>query len=607
MRRKQSRSGGTKLPRRIVSFLSVIGIVRSSFLWERAHSNQAIREVLRSAAREDVIIRIQERYLDDGMRRLLEVVSDAVIGTWPTQILVSARLQATSRPTTVASSRTLLIYLCPSAETLDYGQLRVVLQETRLLSQPKQLPRLLLVCASKSATNSSSALQQLKYLWHLRLFNVVILEMSLPPRPSEPALVAAHVYDGFVQRYARLTASHDLVGVDWFPDKPRNMHGARLWVAFKATALYGSWKPIGARLEGLAEDFAEAMSRLVNATVLPSGNPSESDLLYDARLLLHSKGYSASYEHTVSVGHDEVCLLLPLLPQPRMLIDLTQVVMSLVIGFLIIAIVWSASVTLSVGDQLRAPLNIISQILCIPPMNVAHSTVERIMFVTVMLSTAEYANVFHAELFRFNVQYTGHARVSSFWDLYKTGLKVLVPPVVYETKRTIGALERLPAAFLRRFQPSLELDGDPATLDTDQAYFMPETSGKLAELTKLDGRGERLFKVYDLCVMYLYRVHTLPVRSPYKSVVDGVLLALAEHGFTSKHLRDFWERRGARRTRDRGGITIRDYSKYIAIIAVFTGCLLSLLVFLGELIVGLFSARGRALRVLKVDEEIGRT
>lgn len=585
-----------KILRRIIYFLSVIDIVQSNFHRE-VQSDQAIRGILQSIAHQDVIIRVQERDMDDRMKRLLEIVSEAVMGTWPTRILVSARLRSASQPPNAASSRTLLIYLCPSFKVIDYGELNVVLQEMSLMSHPKHLPKLLLVCATNPGARTLSALRQLKYLWHLRFFDAVVLEVSFPrTKQPEPVFVAAHIYDGFAERYTKLTSYDDDI-VDWYPDKSRNMHGRRLRVTFKATAPYSTWDPVSGRLDGLAQAFSVMLSNIMNATVVQTSDSRDSDLVYDAQVLLHTDQYNTSYEHTVSVGHDRICLLLPVLSRMRIVMDLTEVIMSAVIGFVITTIAWSVSMSLSVGEGLRHPMTIISQILCIPPFGMARTTVERIMFVTIMLATAEYANVFHAELFRFSVRYTDHMRVSSFKDLCETGLKVLVPPMVHETIQTFGPVKQLPAACRDRFRPStVELEVDRRTLASTDAYFVSETSAKLAELTRVDGAGKRLFKLYDLCVMFLYHVHTLPVRSPYREEIDRVLLIMTERGLAKKHLDESWEQLGVQETKGRGKIVIRDYSKYIGIIVVFMGCLLSIVVFAGELMVGLLSARKHSSR-----------
>lgn len=604
-----------KISRRIIYFLSAVNIVQSNFHWKTTHEDQAIREMLRSAACQDVIVRIQERNMDDRMKRLLEVVSEAVMDTWPTRTVVSARLWSVSRSPNAASSRTLLIYLYPSLKVLDYRELNVVLQEVSLMSRPKHLPRLLLVCASTSDARTLSALHQLRYLWHLKFLNAVVLEVSFPPRQPGPVFVAAHLYNGFAERYTRLNISH-VDGVDWYPDKSRNMHGSRLRVTFKAAAPYGTLDPVSGRFGGLVGAFADAVKIVANATLVSARNSRDSDLAYDARVLLHTDRYSTSYEHTVSVDDDKICLLLPVLPRPTITMNITEIVMSIVMGFIITTIVWSASVTLSVNDRMRQPANIISQILCITPsISAARTTIEKLLYATIMLATAEYANVFHAELFRFNIKYRNHMLVSSFKDLYGTGLEVLVPPLIYETIQTVGPVKRLPPAFLERFRPSAELeDGRDTKLNITKAYFMLETSGKLAELTKVDGAGRRLFRLYDLCVMHFYRVHTLPVRSPYREELDKVLLMMTEHGFTKKYLDEYWEGQGTLAARIRDKFVLRDYSKYIAIVVVYTGCLLSIVVFIGELIVGLLSARKhspRASVVLSdypgVEERVGTT
>lgn len=492
------------------------------------------------------------------------------------------------RSRNAASSRTLLIYLYPPVKLLGYEQLNSVVQEVSLLSHPKHLPKLLLICHSEVRT--LSPLQQLRYLWHLRFFNAVVLEVSFPPRQSQPVLMAAHLYNGFNKRYTRLTSYND--NVDWYPDKSRNMQGAKLQVTFEAPAPYGTLEPGSSTPGGLAGAFADAMMVAVNATVVAAHSPGESDLVYNAVLLLHTDGYSTSYEHTVNVDHDRVCLLLPVLARERISMNSREIILATVIGVLITTILWSTLMTLMAGDKMSQPMVIISQILCIPPANEASTTVEKIMFVAIMLSTAEYANVFHAELFRFTIRHTDRMPVSNFEDLYETGMTILIPPMIHETIETIRPLKKLPPAFLHRFQPSGELDEDKRTMDTSKAYLMSEMKGEMVELTRLDGAGRRLFRLYDLCVIHLYRVHELPVRSPYRDQVNRVLLIMTEHGLTKKHLDDFWYWLGSQRIRGKGlvKVTIRDFSKYVGITAVFTGCLSSLVVFVGELIVALLAA-----------------
>lgn len=67
-----------RFSKRILYLFSVIDIAQSSFQWE-THDDRSIQTTLRSIASQDVIIRVMGRDMDDKIRSLLEVVSQAVI------------------------------------------------------------------------------------------------------------------------------------------------------------------------------------------------------------------------------------------------------------------------------------------------------------------------------------------------------------------------------------------------------------------------------------------------------------------------------------------------------------------------------------------------
>lgn len=139
--------------------------------------------------------------------------------------------------------------------------------------------------------------------------------------------------------------------------------------------------------------------------------------------------------------------------------------------------------------------------------------------------------------------------MSTFQDLYNTGLKVVVTPVVYDE---LATTKELSSEFMKRFINSTKYQlRNKNWVDTSKTYFISEISGKLTE-TRFKRKGRRLFKLSDLCILSHYHVHRLHMKSPFKNEFNRVLLSLAqllvvvivivaESGFVEKYVDDFWK------------------------------------------------------------------
>lgn len=567
-----------------ISYLLVaIDVTRSNF-YREAYVDRAIQGILRSIGRQDVIIRIQRYDIYDGARRLFDVVARNLATTWPSQILVSGGVTGSGfQPGDLASSRTLLIYIYASKDDINGTELNAMLKDVDSISQPKHTPKLLLIIGSNRALNGR---RQLEYLWNRRLFDVVILEVSFHPQNAEPIFVAVHRFNGFSGDYSRATAYEG--DIDWYPNKPRDMHGGTFKVTFEEVRPYGTLA--NGTVGGLAKLFMNALSDTVNGTVVHTSDPQENDMRYNAEGLVYEDRYSTQHEHTVAIGDDRVCALVPAMPAARILVNFWRIIITILFGLLLAAIVWYVSLLMSVSERVRDPLNTISLILGMTPLHGPRSLVEKILFVTAVMTVAEYAIIFQAELLEFVVEFTVSTRVSTFQDLYNTGLKVVVSPVVYDE---LAATEGLSPEFMKRFVKSAkyELQNKDGKVDTSKAYFTSEISGKLAE-TKLKHRGRRLFKLTDLCILSHYRVHRLHMKSPFKNEVNSVLLSLIESGFTEKYVDDFWKDEKSRH-KSESRMTLSDHSVYIAFFVLVVGHAISFIVFLGEIIAGRVLKRKR--------------
>ncbi|EZA52999.1 hypothetical protein X777_07176 [Ooceraea biroi] len=556
-----------KIVRTILYFFFAASVICSN-LRQGMHGDQSIRKILRSIIHQDVIIRIQGLNTYYVMEYLLEIVTETVISKWPSQIFVLEEAESIVESQDMASSRTLLIYLYESDNDASYMDLTDTLTDIRLISYPKHMPKLLLIVGSSGHT--LNALYQLKHLWALGFFDVVIMEVSLHAEHAEPLFLAAHRFNGFNDEYVKLTAYND--GVDWYPDKARNMYGNTLRVMFAETrSPYGSLDGESGEVTGLAREFSDALGVVLNATVLPTPLGTESNVV-------------TRYEHTVTVGDDRICLLMPrLLAEEQVLMDFWPIIAIILIGLLVAAIVWYASRILRINERMRDPLNTISMILGISPLYKPRSLVEKILFVAMMMTAAEYTFAFQATLFEFVIEYAGYKRISTFEDLYKTGLKVLVSPIVYDELAESKDISR---KFLKRFTPKYSFEDDliksRKTSKASKAFFMSEIDGKVAEIMIVNRKGDKLYRLSDLCIMSHYRVHSLPIRSPYRSEINGVLLSLTEYGFAKKHMDDFWAREGEKKTETKIELVLSDHSIYVAFIVLLVGYAIAIVAFVGE-------------------------
>lgn len=562
----------------ILYFFIAINIARSNF-YQEAYVDQAIQGILQSIGRQDIIIRIQRYDIYDGAQRLLDVVTRNVAATWPSQILVSGGIiKFGFQPRDLASSRTLMIYIYASNNDINDAELNSLLSDINLLSHPKHVPKLLLIIGSNKGTLNGR--RQLEYLWEKKIFDVIILEVSFHPQYFEPIFMAVHRFNGFNGDYSNVSVYKN--NTNWYPNKLRNMYGGTFKVMFEEIRPYGTLE--NGTVGGLAKLFMNAFSGAVNGTVVHTDDLQENDMKYNAEGLVYEDWYSTQHEHTVAIGDDRVCALVPAMPAAKVLVDFWRIFITILVGFLLAAVVWCVSLFMSVSERIRDPLNTISLFLGMSPLHGARSPVERILFVAVVMTVAEYTIIFQAELLEFVVEFAVSMRVSTFQDLYNTGLKVVVSPVVYSE---LAATEGLSPEFMKRFINSAkyELENEDGQVDTSKAYFTTEISGKLAE-TKLKRKGRRLFKLSDLCILSHYRVHRLHMRSPFKNEVNNVLLSLVESGFVDKYVDDFWKDDKSKRKSERRGMILCDQSIYVAFFVIVTGHVISFIVFLGEIIAG---------------------
>ncbi|KAL0112922.1 hypothetical protein PUN28_012283 [Cardiocondyla obscurior] len=561
----------------LVSYLLVAADVARSNFYREPYVDKAIEGILQSIGRRDVIVRIRRHDIQDGAQRLLDIVARNVAVTWPSQILVSREMRFNFQLRSLASSRTLLIYIFASNDDISDAELNATLNDIDLISHPKHMPELLLMIGSnRGALNCR---RQLKYLWDRKVFDVIILEVYFHPRYSEPTFVAVHRFNGFNDDYSKITAYKS--EIEWYPNKLRNMYGGIFKVMFEEVRPYGTLE--NGTVGGLAKLFMDALSNAVNGTVVHAKDLRETEMSYNAEGLVYEDWYGTQHEHTVSVGDDRVCALVPAMPAARVLVDFWQIILTILFGFLLSGVVWCVSLAMKVRKRVRDPLNTIGMFFGMPPLRGPRTLMEKVLFVAVTITVAEYTIMFQAELLEFVVEFTVSTRVSSFQDLYNTGLKVVVSPVVYDELTTT---EGLSPDFIKRFlnSPEYELQNKGGWVDTSKAYFTSEITGKLAE-TRLKRRGRRLFKLSNLCILSHYRVHRLHVRSPYKSEIDKVLLSLTESGFVDKYVEDFWRNDKSERKSEKEMI-LSDYSVYVAFFVIIVGHVISSIVFLGEIIAG---------------------
>lgn len=566
-----------------ISYLFIaIDVARSNF-YREAYVDRAIQGILQSIGRQDVIIRIQRRDIYDGAQHLFDVVARNLAMTWPSQIFVSRGIiELGLKPRNLASSRTLLIYIYASSDDVKDAELKDMLNDMNSISHPKHVPKLLLIISSNRTLDGR---RQLEYLWDQKLFDVIILEVSFHPQNSEPIFAAVHRFNGFNGNYSRATVYKG--GTNWYPNKLRDIHGGTFKVTFEEVRPYGTLE--NGTVGGLAKLFMNALSDAINGTVVHTSDLLKNDMRYNAEGLVYEDSYSTQHEHTVAVGDDRVCALVPTMPAAKVLVNFWRIIITILFGFLLAAIVWCVSLIMSISERVRDPLNTISLILGMAPLHGPRSLVEKTLFVAVVMTVAEYTIIFQAELLEFVVEFTVSMRVSTFQDLYNTGLKVVVSPVVYNE---LAVTEGLSPEFMKRFVNSAkyELQSKDGKVDTSKAYFTSEISGKLAE-TKLKRKGRRLFKLSDLCILTHYRVHRLHMKSPFKNEVNSVLLALTESGFTEKYVNDFWKNDTSGH-KSESGMTLRDHSVYIAFFVIIVGHIISFIVFLGEIIAGRVLKRG---------------
>ncbi|XP_011634437.1 uncharacterized protein LOC105425396 [Pogonomyrmex barbatus] len=434
-------------------FFTVIGVVRSNY--QEGYIDRTIQEILQSVEPHDVIIRLQKYDIYDGARRLLDIVARNVATTWPSQILVSGGIMGFGfQPGDLASSRTFLIYIYATNDMINVAELNDMLNDVNSISHPKHTPKLLLIIDSN--TGILDARSQLEYLWEQKIFDVIILEVSFHPRSSKPVLVAIHRFNGFNEDYSRVgirELTYDN-GTDWYPNKSQNMYGNAFRVTFEDVPPYGTFA--NGTAGGLAKLFSIALSAAVNGTVLHTSNLQETDVRYNAEGLVYEEWYNTQHEHTIPVDDDRVCALVPaVMPAAKVLVDFWQIIITIVFGFLLTAVVWCVSLIVRVNERIRNPLNTIRLLLGMTPLYGPHSLVEKILFVAVLITATEYMIIFQAELLEFVVEFTVNTRVSTFQDLYNTGLKVVVSPVMHDELATI---EELSPELAKRFVSTVDYE-----------------------------------------------------------------------------------------------------------------------------------------------------
>lgn len=554
-------------------FFAAINVARSNF-YQETYVDRTIQGILRSIELQDVIIRIQRYDIYEGAQHLLDVVVQNVATTWPSQILVSGEILGFGfQPGDLASSRTLLIYIYASNEDINDAELNAILNDINLISHLKHMPKLLLIIGLNKDTLDGR--RQLEYLWNQKLFDVIILEVSFHSRYSEPVFVAVHRFNGFNEDYSRVTVYEG--DIDWYPNKLRNMYGGTFKVMFEEVHPYGTLE--NGTVGGMAKLFMNALSAAVNSSVVHTSDLQENDMRYNAEGLVYEDWYSTQHEHTVAIDDDRICALVPAMPAASVMVDFWHIIITILFGFLLVAIVWCVSLIMNISERVRDPLNTISLIYGMSPLYGPRSLVEKILFVAVVMTVAEYTIIFQTELLEFVVEFAVSTRVSTFQDLYNTGLKVVVTPIVYNE---LAAIEELSPEFMKRFvTDEHELQNKDGKVDILKVYFMSEISGKLAE-NKLKRKG-KLFKLSDLCLLSHYRVHRLPMKSPFKNEINSVLLSLVEFGFVEKYIDDFWKNE---KTGRKSEITLNDHSVYVAFFIIIVGHIISFIVFLGEIITG---------------------
>ncbi|EFN64905.1 hypothetical protein EAG_14641 [Camponotus floridanus] len=478
------------------------------------------------------------------------------------------------QPWNKASSYTILIYIFPWNDDITRAELNVMVKDVYSISHEKHLPKLLLIMDSNERT--FNARRQLEYLWALKFPDVIILEASLRSKYSEPVFVAVHQFNGFNKSYMRLTTYDG--SIDWHSNS-RNIYGGTFKVSFnEMQSPYGSLEPENGAVSGLAKVFSTALSSILNGTVIHTDSVNESNMMYKTEVMYHHRN-NTDYDFSVAVDDDRICLLIPILPAE--VSNSCPIVVMILIGTLLTVILWCASTILRVSERVRDPLNTVSLLLGISPFHRPRTLVEKVLFFTIVITAAEYMAQFQARMFA--IEFLGEKRVSSFEDLSATGLQVMAENMVYDE---LVANDDLPSGLMGRFT-SVEKE-ERTSMNTSRAYFKTEMEGKLLEMATLDHKGERLFKVSDLCIMSQSRVHTMPLKSLFKNEINQALLKLVDYGFVKKHKKDFFWKNI---TKNENKIIGSDHSINIAFLVILVGYTISLVAFIGELVAGQVAKR----------------
>lgn len=104
-------------------------------------------------------------------------------------------------------------------------------------------------------------------------------------------------------------------------------------------------------------------------------------------------------------------------------------------------------------------------------MRKARSSVEKVLFVAMMLTAAEYT--FQTTLFAFVIEHASRKRVTIFEDLHQTGaLMVLVSPMVYDE---LAVSDNVSPKLPKRFKPTHAFEDELTRVRSREAskgFFM---------------------------------------------------------------------------------------------------------------------------------------
>ncbi|XP_076302734.1 uncharacterized protein LOC143221089 [Lasioglossum baleicum] len=495
-------------------------------------------------------------------------------------------------PSFAVSRATLILYFYIAKGPPDLRQREDIV---RAIASNDSRPKVLLITMLEEENSDFEAL--FNRAWDARFIDVTILEMS--KLDGREVAMKIHRHNPFTNAYDQQPY---VPGIEWFPNKLRNLHGYPLMVA-KMKRPDFIWLPKNSTTKEPDVEIAKALASTMNFTfvlqhvdknVFEQVKIREIDIVVTA-ISLFVVGKLEKIDYSLPLDFELWCPVVPITYRYNSM--KYRALIGIVINCIVVLVFWGISRLLKFDSHSWQPLRIFALLISSTISLKLRGTKERFVFFNVMMASSMFSTALYSDLTTVSMRNRIQTDYKSYKELDESGLM----PAVYDVLMNVTFLgDDESFLSLKRKAISIGRIGDCLVYllrHRNITCFVPSNAANIA-INEEARRGSVAMKICkELCyakppVAYFMSKHT-----PYRDRIVEIIMRLHIAGIWRKWHLDYIGKSSMKRPRDVKVNSLYNSSVTWNLLFILGGGFsVSLLIFLGEILIHGINGNGKKAR-----------